>query len=228
MLLGLPLSFAVAVAESPEFDVHRSPLGRLAFIAGSLVMAIFSHYVLHPKRGLLLTVAERPDVSWFWKKPRLWYLLAVAGPVALAVIAAIGYFYTALELAWRLHAMMWLLLGLLIVQAFAQRCLLVARRKLAIKQARERREAAMAHAQAMRASRHRRTGACYRRSAGRPDVDRSADASAAAQLRQHRSDRRLLVDLDRCAAGIGHSGPFSVVALPIDHSIKMLPVVTRL
>ncbi|HEY1600085.1 MAG TPA: mechanosensitive ion channel domain-containing protein [Pirellulales bacterium] len=149
MVLGLPLAFTVSVVESPEFDVHRSPLGRLAFILGSLVMAAFSHCVLHPKRGLLPTVAERPDVSWFWKKPLLWYSLAVTGPLALAVIAAVGYFYTALELAWRLHAMMWLLLGLLIVQAFAQRCLLVARRKLAIKQARDRRVAALAHAQSI-------------------------------------------------------------------------------
>ena len=78
-------------------------------------------------------------------QPRAWHLLAVSGPLTLAVVAARGYFYTALELAWRLHATMWLLLGLLLAQAFAQRCLLVARRKLAIKQARDRRAAAMAH-----------------------------------------------------------------------------------
>ena len=147
MPLGLPLCFLVAVAESPEFDLHRSPLGRLAFIAGMFVLAVLAHGVLHPTRGLLLSVAERPDVSWFWKKPRLWHLMTVASPVAMAIVAATGYFYTALELAWRLHAMMWVLVGLLVSQALAQRCLLVARRKLAIKQARERRAMAMAHAQ---------------------------------------------------------------------------------
>ncbi len=126
MLLGLPLTFVVTIAESPEFDVHRSPLGRIAFMAGLSLLAVFAHCVLHPGRGLLHTLAERPDVSWFWRKPRVWYLAAVAGPLALAIVAAAGYFYTALQLASRLHAMLWLLLGLLIAQAFALRCLLVA------------------------------------------------------------------------------------------------------
>jgi potassium efflux system protein len=146
MLLGLCSMFVVAVVESPEFDIHRSPLGRLAFIGGLLVLAAFAHCVLNTKHGLLQSLAERHGVSWFWRQPRAWHLLAVSGPLALAVVAALGYFYTALELAWRLNATMWLLLGLLLAQAFAQRCLLVARRKLAIKQARDRRAAAMAHA----------------------------------------------------------------------------------
>lgn len=147
MFLGLPITFLVTVSESPEFEVHRSPLGRLAFIAGLLLLAVFAHCVLHPSRGLLHSLADRPDVSWFWRKPRAWYVAVIMGPVALAIVAAAGYFYTALQLASRLHATLWLLLGLLIAQAFALRCLLVARRKLAIKQARERRAAALAQMQ---------------------------------------------------------------------------------
>jgi potassium-dependent mechanosensitive channel len=100
MPLGLPLAFVVVVVESPEFDVHRSPLGRLAFIVGLVLLAVFSHFVLHPTRGLLKSVADRPNVSWFWRKPRAWHLLAVAGPLCLIVVAAIGYFYTAMQLAW--------------------------------------------------------------------------------------------------------------------------------
>ena len=65
MFLGLPITFLVTVTESPEFDVHRSPLGRLAFIAGLLLLATFAHCVLHPGRGLLTSLTDRPDVSWF-------------------------------------------------------------------------------------------------------------------------------------------------------------------
>ncbi len=147
MLLGLPCCFIVAVVESPEFDIHRSPLGRLVFIVALVLLSIFAHYVLHPSRGLLQNIAERQDVSWFWRQPRAWYVAAVVGPLSLSVVAALGYFYTAVQLAGRLHATMWLLVGLLVAQAFAQRCLLVARRKLAIKQARERRAAALSQAQ---------------------------------------------------------------------------------
>ncbi|MBI2825618.1 MAG: mechanosensitive ion channel [Planctomycetia bacterium] len=147
MLLGLPLGFIVAVVESPEVELHRSPLGRLAFVVGLSLLAVFAHRVLHPRRGVLASLAQREDLGRLWRQPHAWHLAATSGPLILAAIAALGYFYTALELTWRLQATAWLVLSLLLVQAIALRWLLVARRKLAIQQARERRAAAVALAQ---------------------------------------------------------------------------------
>jgi potassium efflux system protein len=143
MLLGLPTTFVVAVVEAPEIDFHRSSLGRLAFVAGLVSLTVFAHRMLDPKHGLL-TKIDRSGNAWLWGQTRAWHLLAVGAPLSLAGVAALGYFYTALHLTWRLQSTLWLLVGLLLVHAFALRWLLIARRKLAIKQARDRRAAALA------------------------------------------------------------------------------------
>jgi potassium efflux system protein len=66
----------------------------------------------------------------------------------LAALAGLGYFYTAEQLAARLQATAWLLVGLLIAGALALRWVLISRRRLAVQQARQRRAAALAAAQA--------------------------------------------------------------------------------
>ena len=74
-----------------------------------------------------------------------WYPVAVAIPLVLAGIAAWGYYFTALQLTWRLQATVWLVMGLLIAHSFLLRCVLVGRRRLAIEHARQLREQAHAH-----------------------------------------------------------------------------------
>jgi potassium efflux system protein len=78
--------------------------------------------------------------------------MGAGGPIALAVLAALGYFYTAQQLAVRLQGTAWLLVALLIVGALALRWVLVSRRRLAVQQARQRRAAALAAAQAAESS----------------------------------------------------------------------------
>src|SRR6185437_7151568 len=69
-----------------------------------------------------------------------------------AGIAAWGYYYTALQLTWRLQATIWLVMGLLIAHSFLLRCVLVGRRRLAIQHARKLRE--QAHSQIVQLSTH--------------------------------------------------------------------------
>ena len=74
-----------------------------------------------------------------------WYPVAVVIPLALAGIAAWGYYYTALQLPGDCRPRSGSLLGLLIAHAFLLRCVLVGRRRLAIEHARQLREQAHAH-----------------------------------------------------------------------------------
>ena len=145
MLLGLPLTFVVTIAESPEFDVHRSPLGRIAFMAGLSLLAVFRTAFCTRAAACCTRWPNAPTLVGSGTS-RVWYLAAVAGPLALAIVAAAGYFYTALQLASRLHAMLWRCWA-----CSSRRHLPCAvcwwRRKLAIKQARERRAAAIAQRQ---------------------------------------------------------------------------------
>lgn len=135
--LGLPTAFVVALVEGSDREPDKATLGRLAFILGMLMLAFFAYRVLRPQGGILHSSGEGP--GWLVRTAGVWRVLAVGAPLVLLAIAAMGYYYTALELAWRLQAMVWLVLSLSIIRALALRWLLIARRKLAIKQARQRR-----------------------------------------------------------------------------------------
>jgi potassium efflux system protein len=74
----------------------------------------------------------------------LWYPLAVGMPLLLALLAALGYFYSAGELAKRMVNTLWLVMGAVVVQSLVVRWLTVTRRRVALDLARERREAALA------------------------------------------------------------------------------------
>ncbi len=148
--LGLPTVFVVALVEASDREPDKASLGRLAFVGGMLMLAIFAHRVLRPVGGTLGSVGA--DGGWIVRMAGVWHVLAVGSPLVLLAVAALGYYYTALELAWRLQATLWLVLGLLILRSLALRWLLVARRKLAIKQARQRRAAVQAQMQQARAA----------------------------------------------------------------------------
>jgi potassium efflux system protein len=135
----------VALLQHHYGSPHDSSLGRVAFIAGLVCLALFAVRALRP----IDPTARNPLVQ---QRARLvqrfhayWYPVAVAIPLVLASIAAWGYYYTALQLTWRLQATIWLLLGLLTAHAFLLRCVLVGRRRLAIQHARQLREQAHAH-----------------------------------------------------------------------------------
>jgi potassium efflux system protein len=82
--------------------------------------------------------------GWLYSFRLVWHPVAILLPVALAVLAATGYYYTAQQLAGRMLAGGYLLLGLTLARSFLLRWVLVRRRKLAI--ARQRRAAALAEA----------------------------------------------------------------------------------
>ena len=70
-----------------------------------------------------------------------WLILAVLLPVTAALLAMAGYLYTAGTLVKSFVETMWLLFALIALQQFVVRWLLVVRGRLALKAAREKREA---------------------------------------------------------------------------------------
>ena len=55
-------------------------------------------------------------------------------PLAIAVLAATGYYYTAWRLAWRVQASFWLIVGMFSVRELLVRWVLLARKRLILKQ----------------------------------------------------------------------------------------------
>jgi len=141
---GLPFILIVTITEAQPSEAIKNSLGRIAFVAASLVLTACVHRVMRPVGGVLeKTYLDAPQ-AWTSRMQNAWHLLAVIAPLTLGLLALAGYYYTALQLAWRLLATWWLVMGLLIVHAALIRWSLLSYRDLAMRQARDRRAAAEA------------------------------------------------------------------------------------
>jgi len=139
LLLGLPMVFVVGATEHQSSEWIKNSLGRGAFILVLMVLTGCMHQLLRPRRGLFeATYALTPE-TWFSRMKRAWHLLGLALPLSLTALACAGYYFTALELAWRFLASLWLLGGTLVVHGVLLRWVLISHREMAIRNARERR-----------------------------------------------------------------------------------------
>lgn len=116
-------------------------VGRMAFMLLMLVIAWFIQKIMRPGSGVFEETLAAHQGGWLDRLRWLWYPVSVGAPLALAGLAAAGYYYTATQLAWRLAATLDLVLGLVLIHALLLRWLLVLRRRLAMEQARQRRAA---------------------------------------------------------------------------------------
>ncbi|HEY5312702.1 MAG TPA: mechanosensitive ion channel domain-containing protein, partial [Pirellulales bacterium] len=144
LIVGLPITFLVALIEQQQNASREAALGRLIYIVGLGALTLFAKQAVPPIYEVLKRQAGHDRLNWLERTHACWYTLGMALPVSLAVIASLGYYYTALQLTWRLQATVWLLLGLLVAHSFLLRWVLLARRRLAITHARQLR-AAHAH-----------------------------------------------------------------------------------
>ena len=141
---GLPCAFVVSAVEWERQEDDLAALGRLAFIAGHIVVAVFAHRVMRPKSPVMQAIAARHATGWVWRTRYVGYLFAVGLPSALAGLGLAGYYYTAVHLAKRLQATAVVVLVLMLLNGVLLRWALLARRRLAIEQLRKRRAAAQA------------------------------------------------------------------------------------
>ena len=140
--VALPALFVTAVVgwEAPE--IYRDSLGRLAFIVSMMAFTVFADRILNPKRGVFAEQLRREPNRWLARLRYLWYPLGAGVPLILAGLAAVGYYYTARQLEGQLAATVWLVIGGVITHDLVIRWLTLEQRKLAIAQAKEKREAA--------------------------------------------------------------------------------------
>jgi len=137
--VALPVILLIALFETQGQQQWRESVGRLAFFVMMVVWAYLGHrFAKHKSPALQLFEVMTPTggVSSF---RGLLYVLAAGAPMALAIAAGVGYYYTALRLAWRIHATLTLLFLIAVGVNLAMRALLIARRRIAIDQARRKR-----------------------------------------------------------------------------------------
>ena len=119
------------------FDNQRGVTGgleRLIMVFALTVVALFSYR--------LINILVRSSIGSIARLRYLWLTLTVLVPFLLAVIAFIGYFFTAGVLAGSLVETLWFIFGLVVLHQVVVRWLLLTQRRLALEAVRERMRAA--------------------------------------------------------------------------------------
>jgi len=146
-LVLLPAGFLVFLTDHAEDTGWRDAFGRPLFLVGMGALAIFLQRVLRPDGPVLgpALEARRGGLLDTWRY--VWFGTAVGAPLALALTSAIGYHYTAAQIASRLVESGFAGLTLLVLHALLVRWLMVAQRRLHLQQQQRKRAAGEAEAQ---------------------------------------------------------------------------------
>lgn len=140
MIVWLPLIFIESTLHAQENPQGRDAFERLLFVISLLVLAHFQHGISHPGKGVFRDYFAANTSSWVFRLRWVLFGAMVGLPIFLAVLAIVGYFYTAYELSWRLHVTSRIVIVFLVLRAFLIRWFVVNHRELRIEQARIRRQ----------------------------------------------------------------------------------------
>lgn len=138
LIPAVVLSALVAIYQLQGIDAHRGSVGRLVFILLMALTFIAIRQIIHPAVGIFSEYLQRYNRGWFSQLRWLWHPLILAIPVALAGLAAIGYFYTAWQLSLRLYGTVLIVLCSQLSGSLLFRWVLVNRRRLTVAMHRER------------------------------------------------------------------------------------------
>ncbi len=133
-LLAAPLYFMVVTAQIIKEPIYSDSLGRLALIIVMIALAVFVARLLHFSGDIVSRLIRRHPKSWLVRLRFIWYPLAVGVPLVLALLAGMGYYYSALAVDDRLGSTIYLVLALVMINDLLLRWLYVSRRRLAWEQ----------------------------------------------------------------------------------------------
>jgi len=129
--LLVPLAFIAGMTAAEDNAVYYNSLGRLAYIAALVALAVFFVRLLRPSGAIDSFLRARHLQNWVFRLRYLWYLYLVGTPVLLACLAAAGYYYTAIVLLVRHHTTLLLILCLSLAHGLVTKWISSARRGLA-------------------------------------------------------------------------------------------------
>lgn len=138
----IPVTLILGMINASSAQYLRDGLGRLAFLAGGITVSVFLWRILHPRHGIF---AERlAPGNAIWATRYLWSWLLVATPLAISGLTLWGYYDGASQIQNGLILTVAIIFATFIAHSVIMRQVLVARRRLEIERARERREKARA------------------------------------------------------------------------------------
>jgi potassium efflux system protein len=152
-LLPIQVLSVLVMETTNAFGQYLDTLGRSAFVLSAITLALFLWRGLHPEHGALAAYfVGSHRHGWQWNLRKLWFNALVLLPLALAVLALAGYYFTAQQLLNRLCAT-----GVLVALTVLGMQLLL--RELGITQSRLARQQALARRDAELEAAARKAGA---------------------------------------------------------------------
>ncbi len=132
----IPMTFITAMAAWPEDQRHHMDgAGRVAFMIGAIAISLFAQRVLNPSGDFVSRLFATRRGGWLSRLRYVWYPTVVGIPLVLAIVAGVGYMYTAEQLMQRIYYSLLLIVAVIFLHALTTRWLVVAQRKLAWKKA---------------------------------------------------------------------------------------------
>ena len=157
---GILLIGFVGMVEATADEQRLDASGRLGFLVFAGLLALFCQRAFPRQRSFIEGTnqshgtdpshtspqshsdrraegsTDHADV-WLNRLARVGTVFGVIVPLGLLLIAWSGYFYTALQLTWRLQASAWLVMGLVLLRGGVLRWITLERRRMAVLQAEE-------------------------------------------------------------------------------------------
>ena len=137
VLMGFLVS-AMATVNEIEFG---DSMAELALIVQVIAVSAFLGWILRFSGGVVTSLLKNHPAGWLARLRYVWWPVAVGMPLFLAVLAALGYFLSALELRDLIRATLGMVIFLIVLNSLALRWLSLARRRFAMREARHKVEA---------------------------------------------------------------------------------------
>ncbi len=129
--LGVPMLLLWRICNDSGRSQMDSTLGRVVFCIGMFALSSMFWHSLHPTKGLFADYIKENGDGWVARLKKLWHPLLAMTPVALAIIALVGYSYTARLLAGNLYWTLWLAIGVLVIGGLLRLWFLAYRKRVA-------------------------------------------------------------------------------------------------
>ncbi len=140
ILIGTPVLAVTVLAYASPYPEYQESLGRVAFVAFMLLFAFVIKPIGDPRNSVAATYYDKKPDTWVSRFKWVWFALEAGGPILLAVLALVGYLYTAAILTGRFIDTIWLVLAIIVANLVVLRWLALSRRKIEFKLALEKRE----------------------------------------------------------------------------------------
>ena len=121
--VGIPCVFFITAVSSYRDGEWSSFLGRVGFLVGMATLAVFAHSTLRTDNGIFRELCGDASDSSFCRLRHAAYIVGIGIPAALALLAALGYDYSAQHLAMRGQATLTVVLAVILTRSLALRWL---------------------------------------------------------------------------------------------------------